>query len=70
MKMNEIEDEGPVWDLKEWEEALTLKVGSAFSCRNCGNIVMVSKGGVGVLDLVCCGNHMTEMNEKCSGANS
>jgi hypothetical protein len=44
--------------LEEWEAALTLRVGTAYACRECGNLVMITKGGVGVLDLKCCGKPM------------
>ena len=55
---------GPDWDLEEWEEALTIKVGSAHVCRECGNVVMVTKGGVGVLDLKCCGKAMESVRKQ------
>lgn len=48
----------PDWGLKEWENALTIKVGTSYACRTCGNLVMVTKGGVGVMDLKCCGRQM------------
>ncbi|OGV59297.1 MAG: hypothetical protein A2498_06000 [Lentisphaerae bacterium RIFOXYC12_FULL_60_16] len=48
----------PDWDLEEWEHALTIRVGTAYACRQCGNLIMVTRGGVGVLDLVCCGKPM------------
>ena len=44
--------------LEDWEKALTLRVGAAYACRECGNLLMVTKGGVGVLELVCCGKPM------------
>ncbi len=53
--------------LEEWEKALTLKVGKAYACRACGNLVMVTRGGVGVLDLVCCGKPMEEVGQPCDG---
>jgi hypothetical protein len=46
------------YDLDEWEKALTIHVGCVHVCRACGNRVMVTRGGVGVLDLVCCGKPM------------
>ena len=49
---------GPEWDLNEWEEALTIHVGTTYACRECGNLAMVTKGGVGVMDMVCCGKQM------------
>jgi len=60
MKNDEMEEGQPAWDLNEWEDALTLRVGTTYVCRVCGNVVMVSKGGVGVLDLVCCGKPMEQ----------
>jgi desulfoferrodoxin-like iron-binding protein len=64
MKHDEMEEGHPDWNLEEWEEALTLRVGTAYGCRRCGNVVMVSKGGVGILDLVCCAEQMREMNPR------
>ena len=49
------------WTLDDWTSALTLRVGQAYACRACGNLVMVTKGGVGVLDLECCGKPMEEV---------
>ncbi len=51
------------WNLGEWEEALTIKVGSCHVCRECGNIVMVTRGGIGVMELVCCGAPMEEVTK-------
>lgn len=53
----------PERDLGEWELALTIDVGTAYVCRACGNLVMVTKGGLGTLDLVCCGKPMEKL--KC-----
>jgi len=55
------------WDLGEWEEALTINVGSAYGCRVCGNLVMVTKGGVGVLQLTCCGEAMSRLGSAAKG---
>lgn len=52
------------YSLDDWEKALTINVGACYVCRLCGNRVMVTRGGVGVLDLVCCGKSM----EKASAA--
>ncbi len=52
----------PNWDLKDWEKALTIHVGAAYMCRTCENLVMVTRGGVGVLDLKCCGKPMEKAN--------
>ena len=46
------------WDLADWERALTIQVGTAYACRQCGNLVMVTRGGVGTLELSCCGAPM------------
>lgn len=52
----------PEWNLGEWEDALTIHVGTAYACRKCDNLVMVTRGGVGVLDLRCCGESMEEIS--------
>ncbi len=49
------------WDLGEWEQALTIQVGTAYVCRICGNVVMVVRGGTGVMQLVCCGRPMEKI---------
>lgn len=46
------------WNLGDWEAALTIQVGTAYACRQCSNLVMVTRGGVGTLDLKCCGAPM------------
>ena len=51
----------PDWALEDWEKALTIKVGTAYLCRECENLVMVTRGGVGVLDLRCCGKPMEKV---------
>lgn len=50
------------WELEEWEQALSIEVGAAYVCRTCGNVVMVTRGGVGVMELVCCGTLMERVN--------
>ena len=52
------------WNLGDWESALTIHVGSAYACRNCENLVMVTRGGVGILNLVCCGRPMERVEQK------
>lgn len=47
------------WTVEEWKEAWTIKVGSAYACNECGSLVMVSKGGIGVLEPMCCGKAMS-----------
>ena len=51
----------PEWGLGDWEKVLTIQVGTAYVCRYCENVVMVTKGGVGVLDLKCCGKPMEKV---------
>ena len=55
------------WDLGDWEEALTINVGSSYCCRICGNLVMVTRGGVGVLQLSCCEEAMQKVETKAKG---
>jgi hypothetical protein len=56
------DDQSADWDLDEWEQALTIDVGAAFACRICGNVVMVTRGGVGVMELLCCGAEMDRIS--------
>lgn len=46
------------WTVEEWTKAWTIRVGKAYSCSVCGTMVMVTKGGVGVMEPRCCGNDM------------
>lgn len=46
------------WELANWERALTINVGTAYLCRTCDNLVMVTRGGTGVMELTCCGKPM------------
>lgn len=48
----------PEWSVTEWEQAWTIKVGRAYVCDECGTMVMVTKGGVGVLEPRCCDRPM------------
>jgi len=56
------EARSPEWDLGEWSKALTIHVGITYACHECGNLVMVTKGGVGVMDMVCCGKQMEKLD--------
>ena len=49
------------WNLDEWEQALTIHVGDAHACEACGNLVMVTRGGVGIMELSCCGKPMKKL---------
>jgi hypothetical protein len=55
------------WNLEEWEHVLNIHVGTAYACRDCGNLVMVTRGGVGVLDLRCCGKPMEAVEAQREG---
>ncbi len=60
--MGEYEEIGPEeWSLEDWERALTIRVGAAYACRECENLVMVTRGGVGVMQLTCCGRPMAKV---------
>lgn len=67
--MSDDADDGtrPEWDLGDWEEALSIHVGDAYGCRQCGNLVMVTKGGTGVLQLGCCGRPMEKLHGSGAG---
>ena len=47
-------DEYPEWTVDQWEQAWTIHVGKTYCCSVCGNMIMVTKGGVGVLEPSCC----------------
>lgn len=46
------------WTVEEWSGAWTIKVGKAYACQRCGAMVMVTRGGVGVMEPRCCGRAM------------
>jgi desulfoferrodoxin-like iron-binding protein len=54
-------------DLAGWEQALAIEVGTSYLCRTCGNVVMVTRGGVGVMELVCCGVPMERITPRPAG---
>lgn len=62
--MSQKEELVPDWDREEWEQALTIEVGTSYLCRACGNIVMVTHGGVGVMELICCGAPMERIEKR------
>ena len=60
--MDDYSEELPFeWNLGDWEQALTIHVGTMYVCRKCENLVMVTRGGVGVMELVCCGRRMEKV---------
>jgi len=57
------------WGLEDWEKTLNINVGVAFACRACGNLAMAVRGGVGVLEMNCCGKPMERVNSGFTGLN-
>lgn len=55
------------WEFGDWQRALTIHVGAAYRCRICGNLVMVTRGGVGVMELKCCGELMERVQAQPEG---
>ncbi len=55
------------WELEDWERALTIHVGAAWRCTRCKNLVMVTRGGVGVMELKCCGAPMERVAPAAEG---
>ena len=54
-----IEEEVPGgWTTEEWTKTWTIHVGKAYKCNTCSTIIMCTKGGVGTLEPICCGNDM------------
>ncbi len=49
------------WTHEEWERAWNIKVGTAHACEKCGNMIMITKGGIGTLEPYCCGELMTSV---------
>ena len=49
------------WSVDEWTSEWTIRVGSAYACSTCGSMLMVTKGGVGVLEPKCCGAEMKQV---------
>ena len=69
MADTELTPEGE-WELTDWEQALTIHVGTAYVCRECENLVMVTRGGVGVMELICCGKPMEKVEPRRGAARS
>jgi hypothetical protein len=46
------------WTAEQWRRAWNIQVGKAYSCRRCCTMIMVTKGGVGNLEPICCGRKM------------
>ena len=52
----------PEWDLGDWEKALTINVGTVYACGECGNLAVVTRGGLGVMEMICCGKPMRRID--------
>jgi len=50
--------EYPEWTVDEWTSAWSIHVGRAYRCEKCQTMVMVTKGGIGTLEPICCGEPM------------
>ena len=55
--------ESPEWTTEEWVSAWTIHVGKAYRCDKCDTMIMVTKGGVGTLEPVCCGEPMKPVEQ-------
>ncbi|MHC4914967.1 MAG: hypothetical protein ACYTGB_05695 [Planctomycetota bacterium] len=64
---DEPESPPPEWNLGEGEQVLTIHVGTVYGCRKCGNLVAVTRGGVGTLELVCCRQPMAKIAPRSPG---
>jgi hypothetical protein len=42
------------WTQEEWRRHWNISVGAAYACEKCGNMIMITKGGVGTLEPYCC----------------
>jgi hypothetical protein len=47
------------WHIDEWTDEWTISVGKAYACNKCGTMVMVTKGGIGVMEPKCCKRDMS-----------
>jgi hypothetical protein len=54
---------GVDWTTDEWLKAWTVRVGKAYRCLECDTLVMSVKGGVGVLEPLCCGKPMQAIED-------
>ena len=43
----------PEWTSQDWQKAWHIGVGATFKCSECGNMIMVIKGGTGTLEPRC-----------------
>jgi len=52
------------WTHEEWEREWHISVGSAYACKKCGNMIMITKGGVGTLEPYCCDELMQPVGKR------
>lgn len=62
------EPAAPEWDLGDWEQALTIHVGTLYACRECGNLAVVTRGGLGIMEMTCCAKPMQKIDPSASAA--
>ena len=62
--------EYPEWTVDEWVSAWTIHVGTAYRCDKCATMIMVTKGGVGTLEPICCGEPMKRVEQPDTIADS
>jgi hypothetical protein len=55
------------WTVEQWSKAWSIHVGRAYVCCKCSTMIMVTKGGVGNLEPVCCGQNMQPVSENSTG---
>jgi len=53
----------PEWTPDEWQAAWTIHVGRAYRCERCATMIMVTKGGIGTLEPICCGEPMKPVEQ-------
>jgi hypothetical protein len=46
------------WTVEQWRKAWSIHVGKAYTCNQCHTMIMVTKGGIGTLEPLCCGQKM------------
>jgi hypothetical protein len=51
----------PAYDASQWESSLTVRVGESYVCRTCGQVAMITQGGVGNQEMICCSRPMDKV---------
>ena len=54
----------PEWTSEDWMSAWDISVGKTYKCSECGNMIMVVRGGTGTLDPRCHSQPMTPVEVK------